>query len=199
MMFMTRFLILLTLLLAGTTAAMAAAPSKDAGQKPLGTFGVWRTYSYTDGGNPVCYMVKEGQFPANKKFKRGASYLMITQRPGENSRDVVSYSAGYNYKPASDVTAVVGKTSFDLFTDKTTAWSRDAKTDHALATAIAGGTTMKMTGSPASGPMGSVTDSLDLKGSTQAYQAIGVACGLIKPAAKAAPAKPASAAKKTHK
>jgi hypothetical protein len=171
-----RCFILVIVLMFGTASAFAQV---SAGQKLLGVFGVWRAYTYKDGDQPVCYMVKTAGFPkiiTNKKFARGAAYLMITHRPGENSKDVVNYTAGYNFKPASDVTIHAGKDDFDLFTQKDTAWSRDTKTDHALSAAIRHNSFIKIIGLPAQ-KVSPVTDTLDMKGAAEAYQAIGKACG----------------------
>ena len=147
-------------------------------QKSLGTFGLWQTYSYNENNQQVCYMVKAAHFPSTKQFKRGASYLMITHRPSENSDDVISYNAGYNYKPAADVKVTIGKDSFSLFSQKDTAWSRDTKTDHLIATAISHSDYMKVSGVPAQKGASNITDTLDLKGSHAAYDAISKACGL---------------------
>jgi len=130
-----------------------------------------------------------------KKLKRGDAFLMITHRPGENSKDVVSYKAGYNFKASSDVAVIAGKKSFDLFTDKDTAWSRDPGTDHALAAAIRSGSTLKITGSPSMKGVASVSDSIPLKGAAAAYDAISKACGYP----VEAPPKPATKAATAHK
>ena len=117
-------------------------------------------------------------FPPNKKkFKRGDAYLMITHRPAENSRNVVSYVAGYNFKTTSEVKLDIGKKSFDLFTQKDTAWSRDASTDHALAMAIRMAASLKITGTPEAKGATPVSDTLNLKGAAVAYAAISKACG----------------------
>lgn len=161
-----------------------AATNSD--QKSLGTFGLWSTYTYNDGNQPVCYMVKTSHFPKSKTFKRGTAYVMITHRPAEGSKDVFSYKSGYNFKPVNDVKVRVGKSEFSLFTDKDTAWSRDTATDHALATAIRNGKSMIVTGVPAKQGITPVTDTLDLKGAAEAYYAIGKACGLDVEVPKAA-------------
>jgi hypothetical protein len=172
-----RFLFLCVYLAAALLpAGVLAQPTKDA-PKLLGTFGGWKANSDGAGDQLTCYMTLQMHSLPNKKLKRGAAWLSITDRPGENSRNVVSYTAGYNFKPTSSVTVLIGKKSFDLFTEKDTAWSRDAATDHALAVAIRDGVKMKITGTPAAKGAGPVSDTLDLKGAAAAYQAIGKACG----------------------
>ena len=78
--------------------------------------------------------------------------------------DVVSYAAGYNFKASSDLKVSAGKASFDLFTKGDTAWSRDAMTDHALASAIRKNPTLTAIGTPARGGAGVVEDTVNLKG-----------------------------------
>lgn len=161
------------------TWVIPACAQQNSAQKSLGSFGVWKAFTYKENDQPVCYMVKEAQFPQPKKakLKRGPAYVMITHRPGENAKDVFSYSAGYNFKPATDAHITIGKNVFDLFTDKNTAWSRDSKTDHQLAQAIRTGSFMKVSGTPAQANMKNMSDTLDIKGAAAAYQAIGKACG----------------------
>lgn len=177
-----------------TTAAHA---QQNSAQKSLGTFGSWQAFTYQENKDPVCYMVKTAKFPTpkNAKMKRGPAFLMITHRPGENNKDVVSYVAGYNFRPATNVDIKIGKNSFDLFTSKDTAWSRDSKTDQALAAAIRTNTTMKVSATPAQANMKNMTDTLDLTGAAQAYQAIGKACGYEADI----PARPAVSKKKKAK
>lgn len=188
-----------------TVLFLLATLPAHAQQKSLGTFGAWQAFTYQESGQTVCYMVKEAKFAAakNSKLKRGPAFLMITHRPDENTKDVVSYAAGYNFKAGSTVDMVFGKESFELFTSRDTAWSRDAKTDHALTAAIKSHANVKISAAPDQKGLKNTTDTLDLTGSAQAYQAINRACGYESmPAAKAAPksaAKPAAKAQKPVK
>src|SRR5450755_3004435 len=77
--------------------------------KSLGVFDAWNAYTYSENGQPVCYMVAKLRPAKSKKLQRGAAWLTITHRPGENSKDVVSYTSGYNFKASSDVDIRIGK------------------------------------------------------------------------------------------
>ena len=159
----------------------------------LGKFGVWGAYKMTDGSQPVCYMSLTTRSPADKKqkTKRGDVVLMITHRPADNSTDVVSYTAGVKFKTGSEAVIAVGKKTFNLFTQGDTAWSRDAATDHALAAAIRNNASLTVKGETARNT--TLADTLNIKGSFDAYTAINRACGLPVPeapkAAKSAPDK----------
>jgi len=182
-----RFSLCLVVLIAGMGAPAAYANStqtKDT-QKFLGSFGDWRAYSSNDDNRPACYMALTQHFLSTKKLKRGPAYLTITHRPTEGSTDVVSFMPGYNFKPGSDAKARFGATEFDLFTQDSTAWTRDAHTDHALTAAIRAHDSMTLTGIPAAKGATAVTDKLNLKGAADAYRAIGKACGIKVDAPKA--------------
>ena len=194
-----RISFLAVLLLLPLMAQAATAPQN------LGNFGLWHTFSLAQEGGAVCYMTLTGhpaqpQIPNTGKkskakpklAKRGEVVLMITHRPAEGSKDVVSYAAGMKFKSASEAKIKIGQKDFSLFTQGDTAWSRDAATDHALALAIFGGQTINFTGVGAHGE--NLSDTLYLKGAAQAYNAINKACGLpvvVETSAK----KPASHAK----
>lgn len=175
-------------------AAPVLAAGKEAVAPSASTYGNWRVYKITERGQPVCYMTLTAHFPKNAKIRRSDAYLTITHRPGESSKDVISYTAGYNFKPASSAELRIGKQSFSLFTSQDTAWSRDAATDHKIAGLIRTASDLTITGEPTKKTVASLTDKFALKGADAAYHAIGKACGVEvvdkpapKPAVKAKP------------
>ncbi len=177
-----RFLILLL-------ALFAALPAQ-AATKKLNSFGAWQTFHLTEGGQDVCYMV---QRPAKTSFapgveakpkkgkakpeaKRGAPALLITLRPTEGLNPVVSYDAGYIFKPQSEAVLQIGKTKFTMFTDKASAWARSGAIDRAITNAILKSKTVNVAGRSAKG--GKSLDVFDVKGADKAYAAIAKNCGL---------------------
>ena len=90
-MLKTIFSILAFALIAGGAGAVSA-------ESFLGKHGDWEAFSDAEAGKTVCYM---GSEPTDKRGKykvRGATYLMVTHRPAENSKNVVSVRAGYTHK-----------------------------------------------------------------------------------------------------
>lgn len=177
MLFSHFFLILI--LTVGFTESVQAKSSET--QKSLGTFGAWKAYTYEEKKQPICYMIQPiKNHVKNKRFMRSNAYFMITHRPAESSKDVISYTAGYNFKPTSEVKLNIDKNIYNLFTAKDTAWSRFAGTDHAIATAIRNGKSISLTGLPDTKikELASVKDTLDPKGALAAYKAISKACGV---------------------
>jgi len=154
--------------MAGVSAGTAAAESF------LGKHGDWEAFSDVEAGKTVCYM---GSEPTDKRGKynvRGATYMMVTHRPAENSKNVVSVRAGYTHKAGSDVVVIIGKAEFKLFTKDGWAFAPDADADTALVAAMIRGASMNVVGFSARGTK--TTDVYSLKGFTAAYRAIGKAC-----------------------
>lgn len=175
----------LSLLLSLTAPAAAATP------KQVGKFGFWSAYTLDNGKEKVCYMTLTAHPPAptKKSAKRGDITLMITHRPAEMTLNVVSYSIGTKFKPASEAIVKIGKNQFNLFTQGDTAWSRDSNTDRTLSNAIRAGSSLSLTGTAANGSL--LTDTVQLKGSEQAYRAISKNCGLNVPDPPSPPTKKA--------
>jgi hypothetical protein len=189
-----RFLLITAL--AGALAAVPALASPESAPKPLGAFGAWRAYVWNDNGEDICYMTLRARGAAMRgKIRRGPVTLMITERPAENSRDVVSYEAGYVFKPNSDLKISLGKSNFSLFTDKDTAWASSSMADHAFTQAMLKNPGLTALGTPAARGAGVVTDTIALQGAPEAYRAIAKACGME----IETPAKPAKSKKKSTK
>ncbi len=172
---------------ASSHAAHAAAKAETilpGGQKALGAFGRGRAFSFEEQGQTVCYMALPIHAAKQKGFDRGAARLTITHRPSENSRDVVSYTAGFGLKPGSDVKIGIGKANFSLFTAQSSAWTRDPATDRALATALRHASSLSITGLPAKHGAAAITDNIDLSGADNAYRAMSKACGIEVPIEK---------------
>ena len=144
----------------------------------LGSFGKWEAYEYVEPeGGKVCYMMAKPDKDEGDYKKRGEIVALITHRPGEGTKNVFSYMAGYSYKKGSDVTLTVDGKKFTLFTQNDMAWAADAAADTALSNAIQKGSTMVVKG--VSGKGTDTKDTFSLKGSTKAYEAISKACGLM--------------------
>ena len=154
-------------LMAVATSALAAPP------KPIGKTAEFVAYRYEEEGGVACYVVtrpdRSGKHPA-----RGEVYALITHRPDQPSRNVISITAGYTYKPGSKVNLQVGRQTFVLFTKDDTAWARDQAMDTAIAQAIR--TSLTMTVEGISDRDIRTTDIYDLDGSNRALNIIDRAC-----------------------
>jgi invasion protein IalB len=142
--------------------------------KLLGTFGDWSAYSFAEGGKKVCYILSTPKKATGSYKKRGEIFALVTHRPSEKTRNVFSYMAGYTYKSDSVATVTIDKQKFALFTHNDTAWAPDTATDTKLADALRKGATMVITGTSSKGTP--TSDTLGLKGTSDAFKAIDGAC-----------------------
>src|SRR5690606_17765465 len=133
---------LVAVALAVTATGSFVAGSADAQEvQYLESHRDWHTFTYMENGNKVCYMASKPTKAEGNYTTRGDIFLLVTHRPGENSRDVVSIITGYTYQSGSTVRATIGDRNFELFTDQDTAWARDSQTDRELVAAMRAGTT----------------------------------------------------------
>ncbi len=145
-------------------------------QSVVDNFGDWTVFKDGKGKSKVCYMASEPKKETGKYKSRGDSYVMVTSRPAEKSRDVFELRAGYAYKKGSEATVRIGSRVFTLFTDGGTAWAYEARIDRALSRAMIGGRDMVITGFSGRGTK--TVDTYSLTGFTAAYRAMNKACGL---------------------
>jgi hypothetical protein len=154
----------------GATTAYAEKP------KLLGTYGDWSAYSFNEGGKKVCYMVTQPIKAEGKYSSRGDIFALVTHRPSEKTKNVFSYITGYTYKDGSDVSVNVNNKNFTLFTQKDMAWTPSQDEDNRLAENIRKGSKMIVKGKSSRGTL--TTDTISLKGSGGAHDAINKACGI---------------------
>lgn len=166
-------------LLASTLCAAAlaaAAPAAAADPEILGSYTDWTAYTFTENGNKVCYMASQPKKAEGNYDKRGEVFVLVTHRPGDNTKDVVSVVAGYGYKSDSDVAMTIDGKRYTLFTHGERAWARDAGTDRQLVQNMRAGRSMVIKGTSERGT--ATTDTYSLSGFTAAHEAISKACGV---------------------
>ena len=162
------------LLAAGLGLAAGAVLADD--RKPLGVYGDWQAYTFDDNGAKACYIASaptkhEGNYKA-----RGDIFAIVTHRPSDKTRDVVSLLAGYSYDDSNPVEVAIDGKTFKLLPYGSVAWAPDSKLDRQLVSAMRAGNTMVVRGTSSRGT--ATTDTYSLMGFTKAYRAINKACGL---------------------
>lgn len=171
---MTKTFSLFLLLFFALIVAGFPASAGSTEPKLIGTYGDWSAYSYTDGGQNVCYILSSPKKAVGDYKKRGEIFSLVTHRPGEKARNVFSVMAGYGYKPDSSVTVAIDGQKFVLFTHNDSAWAPDSATDKRLAAAMRKGKSMVVTGTSSKGTV--TTDTYGLKGTSLAFDSIDKAC-----------------------
>lgn len=162
------------LLWAALLGLLVSAPAGAADLTSLGTFGAWKTYSYTENGSKVCFMSATPTKAEGKYTKRGEIFAMVTNRPAERASDVFSYLAGYGYKNNAEVSITINGKKYLLYGQGENAWTASDEQDKTLTQAIQKGSTMIVEGQSARGTK--TKDTFSLSGSGSAYEAISKAC-----------------------
>ena len=138
--------------------------------------GKWSAFKNGSGKNRSCYIASAPQKETGNYKRRSDTFVLVSHRPGEATRDVFELRAGYTYKKDSEVTVAIDGQKFELFTQQGAAWAKDSKTDRALARAMIRGRAMTVTGTSARGTK--TVDTYSLNGFTAAYNTIGRDCGV---------------------
>ncbi len=153
-------------------------------EKPvkIGTYKHWTAYSFKENGHKVCYMMSspiKQEYPKTRNgrsVRRDPPYIMVTHRPGHNTRDTVSIVAGYLYEDKADVDVKIKNEHFGLVGFKDTAWCPSNQLDKHLTTSLLKGDTLVVKAKSKKGTQ--TTDTYSLSGSMAAYKAICEACRL---------------------
>ena len=157
--------------------AMSASQSRAQGIERLGEFNYWTAYSFQENGKKTCYMASAPTKDEGDYTKRGKIFARVTHRPAENTKDEVSFLAGYTFKDGSWVKVKIDdKKPFDLFTHEDSAWAPDQAADRKLVRAMKAGNEMVVEGTSSRGT--ATKDTYSLSGFTRAYNAIAKACGV---------------------
>jgi hypothetical protein len=160
---------------AAMAAAVAAGPARAANPVPINRFTDWLAQTYDDSGKTLCYATSAPKKQAGNFKSRGNPYIAITHAPQSGVRDQVSYIAGYDLKPNSEVILTIGDQNFSLSVlQKDRAWAKDGTVDKAMIDAMRKGSSLTVKGTSARGT--EITDTYSLLGFSKAYQAIGAAC-----------------------
>jgi len=172
--FLCRFLPIIGVV-ALLTASQAASAQE---QRPdyLGTNRDWHAFQFTEAGNVVCFMASRPTSEEGNYTRRGDVFVLVTHRPAENSRDVVSFYSGYPFEENGSVSVTIdGGDNFTFFTEGETAWSPDPQTDRAIIDAMQAGSQMVVQGRSSRGTL--TTDTYSLFGFTATLGDINSACG----------------------
>ncbi|HZG29522.1 MAG TPA: invasion associated locus B family protein [Ensifer sp.] len=143
---------------AKTTEKKEAAASS--GPTRIQQFNAWGAYSYTSGGNKVCYVLSVPAEKSPAKLDHGDNFFLVTQRPGQNISYEPQVMVGYALKAGSKVKVSVDNKSYSMFIKDRSAWLENAAEEPALVAALKSGHTLKVDAVSARGTATSYTYSL---------------------------------------
>ena len=144
--------------------------------KLLGQYADWGAYTASPGGKKVCFAIAKPSssetVPPNRP--RNPIYMFISTRPAEKVTNEVSIVIGYPFKPGAEATALVGSTTFPLYTQQDGAWIKNAADEANMINAMRSGQTAVIKGVSAKGTQSS--DTFTLKGLSQALDRTAQEC-----------------------
>ena len=145
-------------------------------QVSLGTFSDWTAFTFLENGNKVCYVLSRPIEARHGGRPRGEIFALVTHRPYQNVYNVVSFIAGYTFKPGSEVTVQIGGDKFELFTEGDGAWARDEATDRKIVKELRDGLRMIVKGVSSRGTQ--TTDTYSLRGTSASLDTVNGACNV---------------------
>ncbi len=169
-------------------AYAAEAEGVDSRQEPSleGLFYDWSLYGMQENGNLTCYLSSGLERSSDAVARRRPPVVLITNRPAEGRRGIVSVNPGYVYEEGSTILMTIGRRQFHMFPAGGSAWAQDGD-DQQIIAAIRSGSTLVVTGRMKGGP--ATTDTFSLKGFIPALAALDRACPVAGAEPAAAPHK----------
>jgi invasion protein IalB len=172
-----RALVFCIVLLSVAGARLARAADADTVDSSLpsleGLYYDWSLYELQENGNRLCYLSSGLERSSDAVPRRRPPVVLVTNRPAEGKKGVVSVNAGFPYEDGSTVLMSIGRKQFHMFVSGGTAWAQDSD-DLQIIAAIRGGSTLVVTGRMSKGP--TTTDTFSLKGFGPALEALNRAC-----------------------
>lgn len=171
---------ILLLAIASFSAIASAQQKKSANPADqailLGQFGEWGAYKATPGGKKICFALSKPTAattqPAGRN--RDASYAFVSTRPAEKVKNEVSVIVGYPQKPGQDATAVIGPTTYSLYTQNDGAWVKNAAEEAQMVETMRKNADLVVKSESARGTKS--TDTYSLKGIAQALDRVAEEC-----------------------
>jgi hypothetical protein len=142
--------------------------------KKMGTHKDWETYIINTEKGKVCFAQSKPVLQAPPKNSREAR-LFISFRPGENIKNEISVTSGYEYNNKNSITAKSGKNKykFDII-QESFAWITDNKFEKKMINTMKKGSRIMVTGYNQKGSQ--TIDHYSLLGFTKAYKATKANC-----------------------
>lgn len=100
------------------------------------------------------------------QVNRGEIRLMVTNRPGQNVANEVSFTGGYPFRDGSSVTVTIGGQQYEFYTRGEWAWPSSPADDQRIVAAMRAGADARLVGTSARGT--TTTDTISLIGFTAA-------------------------------
>lgn len=152
----------------------AAMPSFASEPKLVGTFGKWATYTRSDSGDTVCYVLSEPTKKSPGSVKHGDIFFMVSNWKSGSASEQPSFVAGYPLKVTSPPTAIVGSHRERMFVSQNEGFIKDNSDERALVKRMRAGANMRVSAVSHRGT--AVSYEFSLKGVTAALAKAKTSC-----------------------
>jgi hypothetical protein len=142
----------------------------------LGQFGEWGAYRATPGGKKICFALSKPTSVTSEPSgrTRDAAYAFVSTRPSEKVKNEVSVIVGYPQKAGHDATAVVGPSTYAMYTQNDGAWVKNAAEEPQMIEIMRRGSDLVVKSESAKGTK--TIDTYSLKGIAQALDKVAEEC-----------------------
>lgn len=140
----------------------------------LGAFKKWSAYTATESGGKICFMYANPDNADGSPVTKPTAFFYVTQRPGEQIANDVSYIAGYLFQPDTLAYVNIGGVTFSFFTKEDAAWIEDVDLSAQFVAAMRRGNSMVISGTDENGA--TIRQNISLSGATAGSRAIINAC-----------------------
>jgi hypothetical protein len=142
----------------------------------LGQFGEWGAYRATPGGKKICFALSKPTSVTSEPSgrTRDAAYAFVSTRPSEKVKNEVSVIVGYPQRAGHDATALIGTSTYVMYTQNDGAWVKNAAEEGQMIETMRRGTDLVVKSESARGTK--TTDTYSLKGIAQALDKVADEC-----------------------
>ena len=142
----------------------------------LGQFGECGAYRATPGGKKICFALSKPTSVTSEPSgrTRDAAYAFVSTRPSEKVKNEVSVIVGYPQKAGHDATAVVGPSTYAMYTQNDGAWVKNAAEEPQMIEIMRRGSDLVVKSESAKGTK--TIDTYSLKGIAQALDKVAEEC-----------------------
>ena len=142
----------------------------------LGQFGEWGAYRATPGGKKICFALSKPTSVTSEPSgrTRDAAYAFVSTRPSEKVKNEVSVIVGYPQRAGHDATALIGPSTYVMYTQNDGAWVKNAAEEGQMIETMRRGSDLVVKSESARGTK--TTDTYSLKGIAQALDKVADEC-----------------------
>jgi hypothetical protein len=142
----------------------------------LGQFGEWGAYRATPGGKKICFALSKPTSVMSEPSgrTRDAAYAFVSTRPSEKVKNEVSVIVGYPQRAGHDATALIGTSTYVMYTQNDGAWVKNAAEEGQMIEIMRRGSDLVVKSESARGTR--TTDTYSLKGIAQALDKVADEC-----------------------